>query len=106
MLVETYAIECFEHSYANFARFCGGAWWRPTALCIQDMLQFAGLARGELRFYKPDRCLVATSYEPETNRILYKRGMHYAFASLRDEVPRESGVETQRMMPPVPCRHD
>jgi hypothetical protein len=68
------------------------------------MLQFSGLHHEDLRFYKEDRCLVRASLTAD-DRVVFKRGMNYPFADLRDEVPRRSGVETQRMMTAVPCSH-
>jgi 2-polyprenyl-3-methyl-5-hydroxy-6-metoxy-1,4-benzoquinol methylase len=35
LLIESNAVECFEHSYANFGRFVAGMWWQPTGAVHQ-----------------------------------------------------------------------
>ncbi|OGP77934.1 MAG: hypothetical protein A2V86_15960 [Deltaproteobacteria bacterium RBG_16_49_23] len=102
LIIESSAIECFEHSYANFCRFCGGAWWQPTALCIQDMCMFTGFDRPEVRFYTEGRCLARTVKSPGA-QIPFRRGMNWKFPSLRDEIPRSMDLS---IMTPAPCDHD
>jgi SAM-dependent methyltransferase len=102
LIIESSAIECFEHSYANFCRFCGGAWWQPTALCIQDMCMFTGLNRPEIRFYTKGRCLARTVKKPGA-QIPFRRGINWKFSSLRDEIPRSMDLS---IMTPAPCDHD
>ena len=102
LLIESNAVECFQHSYANFGRFFMGMWWQPTALCIQDMCEFAGLSRPEVRFYTPVRCL-ARAIKPKNSRLLFKRGMNWPFSDLQDEVPRTLDPS---VMAPAPCDHE
>jgi len=102
LLIESNAVECFQHSYANFGRFFMGMWWQPTALCIQDMCEFAGLSRPEVRFYTPVRCL-ARAIKPPNSRLLFKRGMTWPFSDLQDEVPRTLDPS---VMAPAPCDHE
>lgn len=101
LLIESNAVECYQHSYANFGRFFEGMWWQPTALAVQDMCELAGLSSTQVRFYKPGRC-IARSVKPSDARVPFKRGMNLQFADLRDEYERtrESGV-----LAPAPCRH-
>jgi len=58
LLLETNAVEDFERSYANYGRFVGGMWWQPTARCVADLCQHAGLADIQLEFLQPERLLV------------------------------------------------
>jgi SAM-dependent methyltransferase len=101
LIVESNAVECYDHSYANFGRYFGGMWWQPTALCIADLAEHAGLADADVRFYQPGRAL-ARATKPPGARVPFKRGMHWAFADLRDETER--GLDPS-VMAPAPCRH-
>lgn len=94
LLVQTNAVESFEHSYANFGRFYAGWWWQPTALCLQDMCEFAGLERPEVRFYEPGRCLAraAKPADGPSGGVPFKRGMHWPFDDLRDSSDRQLDV--------------
>ncbi len=84
LLIETAGVEDNKHSYANFARYVGGGWWVPTALCIRDMLHFMNFDAPEITFYTQGRCLVRT--RPVGNPIPpFRRGLNWPFASLRDE---------------------
>lgn len=86
LFMETAAVQEFEHSYANFSRFIGGGWWEPTALCIQDMLQFMSYDQVEIRFYCEDRCMVRARNaggDPP-----FRRGLNWKFDSLKDRQPR------------------
>lgn len=58
LLLETNAVEDFERSYANYGRFVGGMWWQPTARCVADMCEHAGLTEASLHFLQPGRLLV------------------------------------------------
>lgn len=102
LLIESNAVECFEHSYANFGRFFAGMWWQPTALCLQDLCEFSGLSRPEVRFYTPGRCLARAEKKRET-KIMFKRGMNWPFLNLHDEAPRSLDPT---IMSPAPCDHD
>ncbi len=101
LLIETCAVDCFEHSYANFGRFSGGMWWQPTALCIQDLCRLTGLGTPEVRFYHPQRCL-ARAVKTENARPLFTRGMNFPFEDIHDQVPRTKDVP---IMAPAECRH-
>ncbi len=102
LLLESTALECFDHSYANFGRFVGGMWWQPTALCIQEMCEFTGFSRPDIRFYVSGRC-VARATKPAGAEVRFKRGMNWKFPNLLDGVPRT--VDT-RILPPQPCNHE
>ncbi|MDI6822388.1 MAG: methyltransferase domain-containing protein [Actinomycetota bacterium] len=86
LLIESNAVDDDKQSYANFGRFYLGMWWQPSALCIQDMCEFTGFERPEIRFYLEDRCLARTVRTKE--KIPFKRGMNWKFYSLKDERPR------------------
>lgn len=101
LIIESFAVNCFEHSYANFGRFVGGSWWHPTALCIQDLCEFSGLSRPEVRFYTNQRCL-ARAIKPADPKLPFKRGMNWPFADRRDEVPR---TVDHAVLTPDPCDH-
>lgn len=45
LLIESAAIDDFERSYADFARFVGGAWRAPSGLCNQGHARFHELRR-------------------------------------------------------------
>lgn len=102
LLIESTAIDCFTHSYANFGQFCGGMWWQPTGRCIQDMCEFTGYSRPEVRFYAPQRCL-ARAIKPAAAQIIFKRGLNWSFPDLRDEQPRTLDAA---VMTAIPCQHD
>ena len=101
LIVESNAVECFDHSYANFGRYFEGMWWQPTGLCIQDLSEHSGFARADVRFYKPGRAL-ALMRKPADARIPFKRGVNLDFADLRDEVER---TRDSALMAPAPDRH-
>lgn len=101
LIIETNAVECFEHSYANYGRYFGGMWWQPTALCVADLCEHAGVGRADVRFYQPGRAL-ARAVKPAGATVPFKRGLQWDFPDLRDEVPR--GLDPS-VMAPAPCRH-
>ena len=98
LLIESNAVENFEHSYANFGRFTGGMWWQPTGLCIQDMCEFMGFEKPDVRFYVEGRCL-ARAVRPAEPRVPFKRGMNWRFESLKDDVRRPTD---HLLMAPAP----
>ncbi|CAN5510776.1 hypothetical protein BH20ACT2_BH20ACT2_07870 [soil metagenome] len=83
LLLESNAVESFEHSYANFGRYYGGMWWQPTALCIADLCEHAGFERAEVAFYQPGRAL-ARVVKPAGATVPFKRGLNLTFEDLRD----------------------
>lgn len=101
LLLESNAVECFEHSYANYGRYFGGMWWQPTALCIADMCEHAGFERPDVRFYQPGRALVRV-VKPAAARVPFRRGLNWPVTSLRDDAER--GLDPS-VMAPAPCRH-
>lgn len=101
LVVESNAVECFDHSYANFGRYFEGMWWQPTGLCIQDMSELSGFERADVRFYKPGRAL-ARMVKPEGSTVPFKRGVNLDFADLRDEVER---TRDSSLMAPAPDAH-
>jgi 2-polyprenyl-3-methyl-5-hydroxy-6-metoxy-1,4-benzoquinol methylase len=102
LLIETTAVDCFTHSYANFGRFCAGIWWQPTALCIQDLLGFTGFRDGAIRFYRAERCLARATRGPDSD-IRFRRGMNWTFPDIHDAEPRTLDVTR---MAPAPCTHE
>ena len=91
LILESNAIENFEHSYANYGRYFGGMWWQPTALCIQDMAEHAGFQRPEdLVFYQPGRALarVVKPTDPDQATPPFTRGVNLEVADRRDRVER------------------
>lgn len=101
LLLESNAVECFEHSYANYGRYFGGMWWQPTALCLADVCEHAGFARPDVAFYQPGRAL-ARATKPAEPRVPFTRGVNYPFADRRDEAERSLDPQ---LMAPAPCRH-
>jgi 2-polyprenyl-3-methyl-5-hydroxy-6-metoxy-1,4-benzoquinol methylase len=101
LVVESNAVECYEHSYANFGRYFEGMWWQPTALCIQDMSELSGFERADVRFYKAGRAL-ARMVKPAGSVVPFKRGVNLDFPHLRDEVER---TRDSALMAPAPDRH-
>lgn len=103
VLIQTNAVENFDASYANFGRFYAGWWWQPTALCIQDMCEFAGLERPPVRFYEPGRCLARARKPPQATdgqvAVPFKRGVHWPFDDLADRDHRALDV---RALAPAP----
>ena len=103
LLIQTNAVENFEASYANFGRFYAGWWWQPSALCIQDLCEFAGLERPTVRFYEPGRCLARAAKPLDAvdgeAAVPYKRGVHWPFADLADRDRRHLDV---RALAPAP----
>jgi SAM-dependent methyltransferase len=97
LIIQSYAVDDFEHSYANFGRFVAGRWWQPTALCITDMLDFMGYLDPDLRFYEPQYCLARARRAP--HEIRFKRGLNWHFEDRSDAVPRSLATE---LMAPVP----
>lgn len=87
LLLETNAVENFEHSYANYGRYVGGMWWQPTALCIQDLCEHAGFERPEVVFYQPGRAL-ARVVKPTDARLPFTRGVNLPIEDRRDSVER------------------
>lgn len=87
VVIETNAIENWEHSYANYGRYFGGMWWQPTALCIQDMAEHAGFARPEVVFYQPGRAL-ARLVKPAEATVPFTRGVNLPIDDRRDAVER------------------
>lgn len=87
LLIETAAVDDRKRSFADFGRYVGGMWWKPSALCIEDMCRYMGYEGAELRFYKPDRCLVRARRDLRET-IPFRRGMHWDFAALDDERER------------------
>ena len=86
LLIQSNGIDDFQQSYANFGRFVCGRWWRPSGLCLLDMLEFMGYVDRDVRFYRSDHCLArATRSDVE---IPFKRGLNWPFDNLRDTVPR------------------
>jgi SAM-dependent methyltransferase len=87
LVMETAAIDDNEHSYANFARYVGGGWWVPTALCIRDMLEFMNFGATEIHFHAEGRCLVRA--RPLGVALpTFRRGLNWPFESIRDDQPR------------------
>jgi SAM-dependent methyltransferase len=99
LVIESNAVDCFNHSYANFGRFAQGMWWQPTAKCIQEMCEFAGLGQPEIRFYSPNRCLVRCT-KPERTHINFRRGMNWHFDGVLDFAVRSMDTGT---MSPADC---
>ena len=95
LLVQSNAIEDFDHSYANFGRFIAGRWWQPTALCLTDMLEFMGFTDIELRFYEAQFCLAKASRTE--HEIVFKRGLNWIFDNRWDGKPRS--LDPSRMAP-------
>ena len=82
LIIESNAVDDPDHSYANFGRFYAGMWWQPTGLCIQDMCEFMGFEKTEVRFYQEQRCLVRGRRSEQ--EIPFKRGLNWHFDSLED----------------------
>lgn len=101
LILDTNAVECWTHSYANFGRFFAGMWWQPSALCVLDLLRFAGYSDAELVFYAPGRAL-ARARRGAAPAPPFTRGLTIPFDSLRDPVgrPMDAGV-----MAPAPDTH-
>ncbi len=83
LIMESAAADDHKRSFANFGRFVGGMWWQPSALCIRDMCEFTGFEDVDVRFYKPDRCLVHAQ-RSSSEEIPFKRGMNWGFTDLTD----------------------
>jgi SAM-dependent methyltransferase len=95
LLIQSSAIDDFQHSYANFGRFIAGRWWHPTGLCIKDMCEFMGFGACEVRFYAPGNCLACASRVE--GEIPFKRGMNWSFENLRDT--RLRSLDAREMAP-------
>jgi SAM-dependent methyltransferase len=86
LLIQSSGVDDFAHSYANFGRFYAGRWWQPTGLCLQDMCEFMGFKKPEVRFYDPHNCLARAV--PDEAEILFKRGLNWTFGDVHDARPR------------------
>jgi SAM-dependent methyltransferase len=86
LLIQSSAVDDFAHSYANFGRFCAGRWWQPTGLCLQDMCEFMGFKKPDVRFYDPNNCLARAV--PDEAEIPFKRGLNWTFGDIHDARPR------------------
>ncbi len=97
LLMETNGVDDQKRSFANFGRYYGGMWWQPSALCLRDMSEFMGFEAGDVRFYKPDRCLMR-AVKTEDEEIPFKRGLNWEFDDLADATSR---TRDRRVMAPV-----
>ncbi|KAA3447139.1 hypothetical protein C7I87_28190 [Mesorhizobium sp. SARCC-RB16n] len=86
LIIQSNAVEDFEHSYANFGRFFAGTWWQPTGLCIKDMCEHMGYADPEVKFYGTNLCVGRAVRS--TDEIPFRRGLNWPFDDLRDRRPR------------------
>lgn len=100
LIIETTAVNDFEHSYANFGRFWAGMWWQPTGLCIEDMCRLMGFEQIDVRFYISDRCLVKCVW-PTTPYIPFRRGINWEFDSIRDAESRTMDDSVLALAPAV-----
>jgi SAM-dependent methyltransferase len=101
LILDTNAVECMDHSYANFGRFHAGMWWQPTGRCVIDLLEFAGFSDAELVFYRPGRALARGRRAPDA-RPAFTRGLTIPFDDLRDTVARPMDAS---IMAPAPDLH-
>jgi SAM-dependent methyltransferase len=101
LILDTNAVECATHSYANFGRFYAGMWWQPSALCVLDMLRFAGYVDAEVAFYSPGRAL-ARARRGDAPGPPFARGLSISVDSLRDPVGRPMDAA---VMAPAPDAH-
>jgi len=102
LLIQSSGVDDFTHSYANFGRFYAGRWWQPTGLCLQDMCEFMGFQKPEVRFYDPNTCLaLAVRDEAE---IPFKRGLNWPFADIHDARPRTLDASILAPAPLHPAR--
>lgn len=101
LIMETAGIDDDKHSYANFARYVGGGWWVPTALCIRDMLAFMNFGGTEVTFHTQGRCLVRArpSGDPMPP---FRRGLNHPFESIRDERERSMDLTQLAYAPHKP----
>ncbi len=100
LLIQSNAVDDFQHSYANFGRFYAGMWWQPTGLCIRDMCEFMGYQDCEVRFYDTNRALArASRVEGE---IPFRRGLNWTFDVLRDSKPRTLDATIMAPAPMLP----
>ncbi|HEY1474621.1 MAG TPA: class I SAM-dependent methyltransferase [Pseudolabrys sp.] len=100
LLIQSNAVDDFDHSYANFGRFFAGMWWQPSGLCVRDMCEFMGYENCDVRFYAPYRCLArAIRMEGE---IPFRRGLNWTFEALRDRKPRTLDSSVMAPVPPFP----
>jgi len=104
LLIETAAAEDCRHSYANFARFFGGGWWEPSALCLRDLCAFMGFVDCEIRFYGPLRSLLRAVRSDE--EIPFRRGLNWSFDSIRDRRVRTEGMKEWAPAPWDPSYKD
>jgi SAM-dependent methyltransferase len=95
LIIETNAMNDKTRSFANFGRFCGGMWWQPSALCVQDLCKFTGFKPSEARFYMDDRCLLRA--ERGEDDIPFKRGLNWRFEDLKDA--RRRSMDRRTMAP-------
>ncbi len=86
LLIQSSGVDDFAHSYANFGRFYAGRWWQPTGLCLQDMCEFMGFKKPDVRFYDAHNCLARAV--PDKAEIPFKRGLNWPFGDVHDARPR------------------
>jgi SAM-dependent methyltransferase len=86
LLIQSNAVDDFNHSYANFGRFFAGMWWQPTGLCVQDLCSHMGYTGCDVRFYAHNLC-IARARRAE-GEIPFRRGLNWAFDEIRDSRPR------------------
>lgn len=101
LLIESNGVDDSTHSYANFGRFYGGMWWQPTGLCIADMCAHMGFDDTRVVFYQHDRCIARAIAADRP--IPYRRGLNFAFDSLRDRAVRPLDAT---LMAPAPIVDD
>jgi SAM-dependent methyltransferase len=97
LLIQSYGIDDFDHSYANFGRFVAGRWWQPTGLCLKDMHEFMGFEDCEVRFYEPQYCLARARRAAVD--IPFKLGLDWKFQDPTDARPRPLDAS---LMAPAP----
>lgn len=102
LLIQSSGVDDFVHSYANFGRFCAGRWWQPTGLCLQDMCEFMGFKKPEVRFYSPSNCLARAF--PDAAEIPFKRGLNWTFGDVHDGRPRSLDSSLLAPAPVDPAR--
>jgi len=86
LVIQSSGVDDFAHSYANFGRFYAGRWWQPTGLCLQDMCEYMGFKKPDVRFYDQNNCL-ARAFRDEAE-ISFKRGLNWTFGDVHDARPR------------------
>jgi SAM-dependent methyltransferase len=76
---------------------------KPGRLLISDLCEFMGFERPQIRFYTTGRCL-ARAVCPASATVPFKRGLNWAFAEIRDAVPRSTSSEHLAPRPLDPPR--